>query len=156
MERESFRQLALAQVYGPSSYYAQCAKERLPFRNMQQRNNSPRRYGSPSGSVASCGPCSLSPPHVPPAEAATAFNYPSMLYPESMPVPQNACWYQQNPAWGYPDISTWKNMAQNYQLNQNQGIHSFNTFYLKSHLKTSLNQKVEECLYKTLKMRRTL
>eukprot|EP00112_Aurelia_sp_Birch-Aquarium-sp1_P022092 Seg611.12 transcript_id=Seg611.12/GoldUCD/mRNA.D3Y31 product="Homeotic protein proboscipedia" protein_id=Seg611.12/GoldUCD/D3Y31 len=122
MDRESFRQLALAQVYGTSSYYAQCAKER-PFRNMQQRNNSPRRFGSPSGSVTSRGSCSLSSPHAPPVEAAAAFNYPSMLHQESMPVPQNACWYQQNQAWGCPDIATWKNMAQNYQLNQIQGVY---------------------------------
>ena len=136
MDRESFRQLALAQVYGPSSYYAQCAKERLPFRNMQPRNKSPRRFGSPSGPVTSCGPCSLSPPHAPSTEAVTAFNYPSMLYPESMAVPQNACWYQQNPAWGCPDVATWKNMAQNYQLNQNQGIH-LNYISFKTHFKPS-------------------
>ncbi len=124
INRESLRQMALAQAFNSACY--QVGKERIPQRCIAQRS-SPKRYGSPTRPVGSYGPyASLPSPKPSPPHIDTGIQgFPSMLHSDPAGAQQSSCWYEQNNSWYYPEQPSWKSMAPpTYQASMNQGSYS--------------------------------
>eukprot|EP00795_Rhopilema_esculentum_P011969 gene11969-2551_t len=120
MDRESIRQLALAQIYG-SPYMTQNGKDRHPFRTIPQRSHSPQCYAGSSRSMGGCTPCvSMSPPHGTVVPEQPVMTYPSLLRADAAPIPTNTpsgCWYDQSSSWSNPEYMAWKTYQQGYKMN---------------------------------------
>ena len=122
MNRESLRQMAMAQAFG-SPCYASSTKERGTLRSLAQRSMSPRRYASPTGPVNAYVPYTSMPSSQVSHQTveAGALSYPSMLHPESTALPPSSYWYDQEGAWSHSEMQMWKSMAHENQANMSQG-----------------------------------
>ena len=119
IDRESLRQMALAQVYGPS-YYSQSSKERLQCKSISQRSHSPRCYSgipSTSSNCAPCGSMSTGLPH-----DSTIVAYPTVLHNEGTAITPSGYWIEKDSGWTYGDHAAWKACSQTYPVNLTQGM----------------------------------
>lgn len=127
LERESYRHMALAQMYG-SSCYSQTSKERMPRKSIAQQPHSPRCFAGPAAS--GCLPCASIPQGIGPPHDVSISTHPSIFHHENTSPTSGAYWVEQNPSWSCHDQGAWKSFSQHYPVNLTQGMFLLHRWFI--------------------------